>query len=99
MKKVRFKKKVPKTSQEVQPQQVIDARLGVQKAVDANMKIIWADEVNFTKHTVQYSTYSNKGLNVEVDQKDLYCGYKSVAAAVSREKGVEAISIQDRAYD
>ena len=63
------------------------------------MKIIWADEVNFTKHTVQYSTYSNKYLNIEVDQKDLYCGYKSVAAAVSREKGVEAISIQDHAYD
>ena len=66
---------------------------------DYGLKIIYLDEVNFTKRSLQTLEWSGKYSNLCVNQDDVYFGYKSVIAAVSVEKGVELIQIQDHAVN
>ena len=56
-------------------------------------KLIFLDEINFTKRSFQSEDWSVRLDNQHVDQRDIYTGYRSVIAAVSEERGVELIKI------
>ena len=59
-------------------------------------KIIYLDEIMFTKRTWLDKAYSHKFTNLAVNQEDIYTGYRSVIAALSEEKGVEHLFIDIR---
>ena len=62
-------------------------------------KIIWLDEVNFTKLALQKREWSNKLTNINVDQATVYRGYVSVCAAITEDTGIEALAIQRKAFN
>ena len=57
------------------------------------VKIIYLDEICFTKKTIQSTAYAAKGKNILVDEMMLYSKPSYVIAAVSQERGVEHILI------
>ena len=63
------------------------------EVISKRLKIIYVDEVNFTKRSIQKKDWSAKNSNLVVDQAQVMTGYRSVIAAVSEEKGVELIHI------
>ena len=60
-------------------------------------KLMFLDEINFTKRSVMSLDYSVKGQNQQVDQERVYQGYKSVIVTVSVERGLELYNIYDKA--
>ena len=69
----------------------------INAAVAAGRKILWLDELNFTKRTLQSKEWSPKHSNLSVDQEQVYQGYKSVIVTVSRESGLEHYDVYDQA--
>ena len=57
------------------------------------VKIIYLDEICFTKKTIPSTAYAAKGKNILVDEMMLYSKPSYVIAAVSQERGVEHIMI------
>ena len=64
-----------------------------------SLKMIYLDEVNFTKQTNARLEYSNKNDNIKLREKSVYQSYFSVVAAISRERGIEAFLIKKKAID
>jgi hypothetical protein len=62
-------------------------------AAERGLRIVWLDEVNFTKKSIQTVEWSARHRNLCISQDDVYFGYRSVIAAVSAEKGVELLRI------
>ena len=56
-----------------------------------NRKFVYLDETNFTKLAFQSKDWSCCKENQQVDQRDIYTGYRSVIASISEDKGVEHI--------
>ena len=52
-------------------------------------KIIFLDEINFTKLSLPPREWSNKHSNLAVESADVYCGYRSVMACMTEERGME----------
>ena len=50
--------------------------------------MIYLDECNFTKLSFQNRDWSGKNMNLTVDQKDIYTGYRSVIVAMTEEDGI-----------
>ena len=69
------------------------AREQLQEKFNRKIKVIFCDEVVFTKKTCQLREYSNKYKNIVLDQKDLNSPYLSVIAAISTDDTVEALAI------
>ena len=69
----------------------------INAAVAEGRKILWLDELNFTKRTLQSREWSAKNSNLAIDQEQVYQGYKSVIVTVSRESGLEHYDIYDSA--
>jgi len=63
------------------------------------LPVLFLDETNFTKASLQTREWSCQLSNLSVDQKEVYTGYRSVIATVSAERGVDLIHIQDRAVN
>ena len=61
--------------------------------------IIFLDEINFTKRSVDLREWSAKNTNLAIDQQDIYTGYKSVIAAMTEEDGMVLIVIHSSAID
>ena len=70
----------------------------LQKARDEGRKIIYLDEICFTKRSFMGKTWSRKFENVRVDQAQIYQGYRATCATVSSEKGLELIATQEMAF-
>jgi hypothetical protein len=69
---------------------------------DATQKkapIVYLDEVNFTKSSIQSFDWSGQNANITVDQRQIYIGYKSVIAAISSARGSIFTHIYDAAVD
>ena len=58
-------------------------------------RIIYLDEICFTKLSIQNREWSLKGQNMKVPQKEVMNGYKAVLAAISYERGLEEITMHD----
>ena len=63
----------------------------VNQAKDEGRKIVYLDEICFTKRLFQGRSWSSKNSNLHVDQKQIYQGYRAVIAACSSEVGIELI--------
>ena len=66
---------------------------------DFGHKILWLDEVNFTKLSIDKHAWSRMYSNIEVDQSRIYRGYTSVCATIAQGTGVEALAIQKKAFN
>ena len=64
-----------------------------------NKKIIYLDEINFTKRSLSLREWSHKNSNLTVDQKDVYIGYRSVIATMTAENGIGCITIHQQAIN
>ena len=69
------------------------------KAAAENRKILYCDEINFTKLSILRQEYSARWTNLGVDQEQIYQGYRSVIVTVSAEQGLEQYDIYDLAID
>ena len=57
--------------------------------------MVYVDEVVFTKATIPVLDYAPKYSNQTVDEKDFYSRYLAAVAAVSADRGVDALMIFD----
>lgn len=71
----------------------------MENAEQERRKIIYLDEITFTKRALLTKTYSHRYTNIAVNQDRVYTDYLSAIAAVSEEKGVEYIQIKGTAID
>ena len=71
----------------------------LQEAKNEGRKVIYLDEIVFTKRSFLGTCWSKKYENITVDQKQVYQGYLAVVASCSSEKGIEAIIIHNKAID
>ena len=55
---------------------------------EENRKIVYLDEVNFTKRSISLKEWSQKNSNLTIDQQDIYVGYKSVIASITEVEGI-----------
>ena len=65
----------------------------LERAEAEGRKLIFLDEICFTKRSFQSRDWSVKGDHQHVDQNDIFTGYRTVIASVSRETGLEYIRI------
>ena len=56
-------------------------------------KIVFLDEINFTKRSLSLREWSHKNSNLTVDQRDVYTGYKSVIASMTAANGLGSITV------
>lgn len=66
-------------------------------AREGGQKVVYCDEVMFTKHTGKVRDWSAKGHNTSVGETNYYTDYKAVVAGISSEVGVEVVFISERA--
>lgn len=66
-------------------------------ALEQGRKIIYLDEICFTKRSFLGVGWSRTKENLHVDQVQIYQGYRATIAAVSEERGVEHISTYNQA--
>ena len=57
--------------------------------------MLFLDETAFTKTTHMTRTWSPRGVHIQVDQAQVYTGYRSVIATVSCEAGVVLLDIEE----
>ena len=60
-------------------------------------KLIYLDEINFTKRSLKMREWASKNTNLSVNQQDVYVGYRSVIASMSEPAGIGLISIYGQA--
>ena len=58
------------------------------QAKQGHVPVLFLDEVAFTKTTHMTRTWSPRGVHIQVDQHQVYTGYRSVTATVSPDRGV-----------
>ena len=87
-KKVRMEKVMPRVQREdfVNNCQLLLAKL--EQARSEGRQLIYLDEINFTKRSLQLRDWSGKNSNLTVDQKEVYVGYRSVIASMTEEGGI-----------
>ena len=64
---------------------------------EEDKKIVFLDEINFTKRSIVLREWSRKSSNLTVDQYEVYRGYKSVIASMTSENGLGSISVHSSA--
>ena len=60
---------------------------------DLGRKVVYLDEVIFSKLSIDKHAWSNQHKNIEVDQATVQRGYTSVCAAIAEGTGIEALAI------
>ena len=60
------------------------------------LPLLFLDEVAFTKTTHMTRTWSPRGIHLQVDQHQVYTGYRSVIATVCCEEGVVLLDSQEK---
>ena len=68
-----------------------------EEAKTEGRRIIYLDEINFTKRSVLLREWSSKNTNLTIDNEDIYVGYRSVIASMTEEAGITHIQKQGSA--
>lgn len=76
-----------------------DSWNAIAQAHKLNQRIVYIDEVVFTKATVPRCEYATLGNNICINENDFYHRYLAVVAAISADRGVDAIMIFDQAVN
>ena len=71
----------------------------MQTALNEKRRIIFIDEVVFTRNSCLKRAYSHKGENATINLSCIPSGYMSVIAGISYERGKELIEIQHNAVN
>ena len=71
----------------------------VLRARASSRRMVYLDEVNFTKLSFQSRDWSGKNMNLTVDQREIYTGYRSVIVAMTEEEGMAHFYISTSAID
>jgi len=64
---------------------------------EENRKIIYLDEINFTKRSVTSREWSHKNSNLTINQNEIFVGYRSVIASMTESDGIGFVQIRDEA--
>ena len=56
---------------------------GLNHAKEADLPVVYLDEIVFSKSSIKRETWMNKNVNFSTDQENFYCGYKAVIVAVN----------------
>ena len=99
MKKVRQEKIMPLSQWQNFDQDRSEVVNKLEEAKKEGRKLIFLDEICFTKRSFLGTCWSKKHENIAVDQKQIYQGYVAVVASCSSEKGIEGIKIHNKAID
>ena len=73
--------------------QAVELTNDVRRAAERRFRIVQLDECYVTKNTLAKTAWSLKKTNVQLDYKKLPCKVKAIAAAVSREYGLDHIEV------
>ena len=76
-----------------------DLRQTMIRVQKTKKKIVFLDEVNFTKNTILKKAYSTKGHNISIDQSAIYKGYWSVVAAISTDNKIQHLHFEPKAIN
>ena len=98
-KAVRKAKTLPDGGEKRWEEQKQRAREGLRQAIKNKAKLIFLDEIVFSKTTLQTQDYSPSYNSFKIDQKKIYTGYLCAIAAISEEDGLVNVKIEDRAVD
>ena len=71
----------------------------IEQAKSEGRRIVYLDEINFTKRSLKLKEWSVKNTNLTVDQKEVYVGYRSVIASMTEESGISLIMIYEQAIN
>lgn len=71
----------------------------LRRAKEQGLRLVWLDEINFTKRSVNLQEYSGRNTNLTIDQRDIFVGYRSVIASMSYDSGVGLVEIHGEAID
>ena len=71
----------------------------MQSAIERNRKIIWIDEIMFSRTHNMTHEWSKCNTNITVPIEKISCGYTAVIAAISEGCGFEYIDLNDVAVD
>ena len=71
----------------------------IEKAERERRKMIYLDEICFTKKALLNKAYSHRFTNIAVNQSRVYTGYHTAIVSVSEERGVEYIFVKGSAID
>ena len=77
----------------------LEMRRRLKSAIARKLKIIWVDEIMFTKTTNLSHEWSKRTKNVHVPCEAMGTRYTAVIAAISEGCGFEYIELHDRAID
>ena len=81
------------------PDQCRTALAELKRAEKEGRKMVWVDEVMFTKHTNMRCDWNGRFKNTVVTQKASFIFYRAVIAALSLERGIEAFQLQYSGVD
>ena len=82
-KKVRKEKFMPPTLRERYTEQCCSVLAKIDDEKTSGRKIIYCDEIVFSKLALQTKEWSGKNTNLTVDQEDVYQGFRTVIASMS----------------
>jgi transposase len=71
----------------------------LEKARQESRKLLFLDEVTFTKLALPNREWSKRHSNLSVEQADVFTGYRSVIACMTESRGMEMLMCQDHAYN
>ena len=71
----------------------------IRNAREEGRELIYLDETNFTKLSLPTREWSTKYTNLNVEQEDVYQGYRSVLVSMHETNGIENPKIQDHAIN
>ena len=78
---------------------ILEMQLKVQNAVDSKKKIVWLDEVMFTKSTNLKCEWSKRRQNFRIPTEALGGKYTAVLTAISEGCGFEYTELYDEALN
>ena len=76
-----------------------EMRRRLKSAIARKLKIVYLDEIMFTKHTNMSNAWSKRNKNVHVPCEAMGVRYTAVIAAISEGCGFELIELLDSAVD
>ena len=68
-------------------------------ATNENRKIVYLDELNFTKKSIALREWSTRNSNLCVAQNDIYVGYRAVIASMTEERGFCFLRVKTEAIN
>ena len=87
-KKVRQEKYMSAVARDAFHGDCIKLRDQIAQAKREDRKVLYLDEICFTKNSLLMRNWSKKNSNLSVDQKDIFTGYVTAIISMTEENGI-----------